>query len=91
MTKPITMYLAMNWYRPRIEVVQVAKLTPKFYQQADCTHMQARSSQRESVFSTWEEARDWLLEIAEANVQSGRRQLELAQSKQGNIKGWKKP
>ena len=36
---------------------------------------------------TWEEARDWLLEKATVRVQLARRELELANSHLGNVKG----
>jgi hypothetical protein len=42
-------------------------------------------------FDTWSEARTWLVEKAERDVVFARRELELAKSKLGNLKGMKDP
>ena len=40
-------------------------------------------------WDSWEEAHDYLLKKAEREIKNARRQLEIAQSKHGNIKGMK--
>lgn len=44
-----------------------------------------------SYFRTWEDAKLWLLDLAEQDVNAARRQLEIANSHYGNIKGMRSP
>lgn len=46
-----------------------------------------RYEKAESYFDTWEGAKGWLLKRAERELRSARRDLQLAQSHHGNIKG----
>jgi hypothetical protein len=51
----------------------------------------SKRSVHENYFDSWEEARDYLLTMAENDLMSARRKLELAQGRVGNIRGMKKP
>jgi hypothetical protein len=93
MTEPITMYKAHHWGRPRISEIQVEKVTAKTAMViGSCgTRRENLLTGCEATFRTWEEARDWLMERCERNVQSARRELEQANGVYGNVKGWVKP
>ena len=51
----------------------------------------ARRGDRVAYYDTWEDAHMNLMEHAALVVQSKRRQLELANSHHGNVKGLRKP
>lgn len=51
----------------------------------------AKLSDWRSYFPTWSEAQDHLIALAQARVARARRDLDLASSKLGNIKGMKRP
>jgi hypothetical protein len=51
----------------------------------------AKRSQYDNYFDTWQEAYQFLLERAISRVLSARRELDLANSHLGNVKGMKAP
>jgi hypothetical protein len=51
----------------------------------------AKRSEWENYFDTWEQAHQFLLDLAQEEVDSCRLQLERAKGYLGNIKGMKKP
>ena len=51
----------------------------------------AKRSSWHNYFDTWDDAKTFLLEHAESEAASCRRQLEVANGKLGNIRGLKKP
>lgn len=52
---------------------------------------QDKRSSSDNFFAEWEGAHAYLLERSERRLESVRRQLALAQSEFGNVKGMKKP
>jgi hypothetical protein len=98
MDQPAYMFRACTYGREKITRVKVIKLTPKTltYEQFDwrgnmCPQSERIESHGRAAFPTWEEARDWLLQRAEGELEVARRCLQVAQSTVGNIKGMKKP
>lgn len=94
MSEPVTMFRAVHYGSPRIETIQVVKLTTKtamVISEHTGTYRTNLLTSHDAIFPTWEEARDWLLERCERNVQSARRELEQANGALGNVKGWKQP
>jgi len=47
----------------------------------------AKVTERECIFDTYDDAKTWLMERAADEIESARRELELAHAKFGNIKG----
>lgn len=79
----------------RLEVVKETKATitvleKDLFQHKDHEHKYVKASER-AFHDTWADAKSTLVEQAERKVQWARRQLELAQSVLGNIKGMKEP
>ena len=87
----ITKYMAKNfeWSSGKIEVVQVERETATSVF-IDGSRVAKRSSYR-CYFDTWDKAHAFLTEQAQANVDSARRRLELANAFAGNVKGMKNP
>lgn len=89
-----------TWYetnelygRCKIEAVDVLKSTGKTITLCGTNKSERRKAIRSewnNYFRTWEEAREFLLSKVDVKVANLRRQLELANSEYGNIKGMKK-
>jgi hypothetical protein len=88
-------------WNTKIQPVEVVKVTEKtvtvrhkiFIMGKDDKVIERRHDKTgyEHFFPTWEEAHSHLLTRTEGAVHSARRQLELAQSEFGNVKGMKQP
>lgn len=82
-----TRWAGSRW--ARIEAVKVERETNA------CVWINGRRAAKangyEHYHNTWEEAHSFLMKAAELSVTNARRQLELASSHLGNIKGMKKP
>lgn len=55
------------------------------------TRRYAKRSELENFFDTWDEARAFLLNCAEARLMDARRRLQEARDALGNVKGMKQP
>jgi len=83
-------YLAGFWCSAKIELVEIERETTAcVFRHGDRRY--AKNSDNEKYCDTWAEAKQYLLEKAEKQLISARRQLETAQGQLGNIKGMKEP
>jgi len=80
-------YKADRSWNPKITTIQADKETES------SVWINGRMSRKmascEAYFDTWDGAKAWLLEWAEDNAASARRNLESANAKLGNVKGIK--
>jgi hypothetical protein len=97
--QPAYMFRVGGHYgKDKIQRVKVIKLTAKMltYAYLDWHGNPSRNTERlqsgdRASFPTWEEAHGWLMTRAENKLASVHRQLQVAQSELGSIKGMKKP
>ena len=85
----MTKYMAAFWYRPKIEKVEIEKETDKSVWIDGRRH--AKESSNEKYTDDFDEAKLFLLEIAERKLRSARLSLQNAQGFYGNVKGLKNP
>lgn len=91
-------YKTSRWADNKIERLECTRETDKtlwvlerWMDTAPVERQRRKDTSGEHYHETWEAAHKWLLESAEAAVIAARRNLEVANSKLGNIKGMKKP
>lgn len=77
-------------YRPEIIRREFVKETGSFLILAN-GRRESKASNDRAFFETWDAARDALLALNEQRVQQARRDLELANARLGNVRGWKAP
>lgn len=93
----MTTWYRTGQYKPLIEPVEVIRETEKYVVISidewgkKVERKDAKISQFHRYWKTWEEARDFLLERAEREVDSARFQLNQKVGRLGNIKGLKPP
>jgi hypothetical protein len=87
-------YRAEYYWNAEITKIEVEKETGKsvwYKGYGDKLRQERKRTDNHEYFDTWEEAHDSLIEKAQIEVDSKRRQLELSRGKLGNIKGMKCP
>ena len=97
MSKPVIKYRT-DWQN-KIDRVECLRETEQFVVLPDAGFLAHKSGERREAkrgdfcqyHDSWEEARTYLLTKAEKAVADARRDLEVAKSKLGNIKGMKPP
>lgn len=80
-------YVAVRYFNPIIRAVNVEKETSTSVWING--QVRRKVSSNKAYFDSWEKAKAWLLEWAESNAASARRDLEVANAKLGNVKGMK--
>lgn len=91
-----TMWFASAWFRPSITRVQVSRETPKTVTVVSDDgvrrpRVRKRQTDMAGYFDTWEDAWKFLMAHAGKEVGAARRNLELANSRLGNVKGMRRP
>lgn len=91
-----TMWHAFAWFKPLITRVQVSRETPKTVTVVSDgggrrPRVRKRQTDTGGYFDTWEDAWNFLMTHAGKEVGAARRNLELANSRLGNIKGMRRP
>ena len=87
------MYKAQFSWKNCIEEVDIVRKTDKSVYFSDSKMGQCQRIESEGLkfCNTWEEAHDWLMELAKGRVNNYARQLSDAKDVLGNIKGMKNP
>ena len=82
------MYMTNKWdFNDKIEVVEVERKTEKTVWIDGRRH--AQLNDYHAYFDTFDEAKTYLLGVAESKLDAARRNLENAQGYMGNVKGLK--
>ena len=85
----ITKYKTARFRPARIEAVEVERETVQSVWING--RKNAKRSSWDAFHDSWDEAHAYLLALAESKLKGARRDLELAQSEHGNVKGMKPP
>jgi len=87
-----TMYRAGGWGNNLIEAIETIKETEKtvwFMSDRGRECREAKQSSYQNWFNTFKEAKDFLMGKKQSKIDGLRRQLEVAKSEFGNLKGLK--
>lgn len=88
MSEIIKYEAVLSPWQPEIKRREFASETERFLVDRH-GRRQAKESSHSIFYSTWEQARDALIALHEQRVMQARRDLELANSRLGNVKGWR--
>jgi hypothetical protein len=88
-------YKTSSW-DTKITEIEIVRETPAFVTYVEnywgkSQERRQKKDGREKFHDTWELAHAYLLAKAEESVKAARRNLELANSEYGNVKGMKRP
>ncbi len=86
-------YLAIEWSTDRIKKIEIERESDKSiwrrYSHDGMLRQERKITESCGYFDTWQEAKDFLLKLADAEVQKARSNLEYYSNKYGNVKGLK--
>lgn len=82
-----TWYEVSHYGAPTIKPVRVLRETAHQIVLADCSPGNARRAKADTYFKTWEAAHDYLMSVAQRELDMARLALARAQGRHGNVKG----